>query len=368
MIEAATLRALTPFFDSPEQMEEKKDLPVLQALIRRYREEQPFRDCRVVFGHVLVRNALVMVEALCRGGAQVVLSRAHPSPAERPCLEALEALGLKVWPVAQAVALGDLYLDVAAVLGRQRPPRAAAEVTRTGVRYYRDIPCPVVSADDCLAKRIEGYFGTGDAFLRAWRLLRPKDPLGGKRAVLFGYGKIGRGVARAAREAGMQVVVAEVDPTARARASVEGFETVAGTPNQALRRALARAQVVIAVTGVPGVLGCTLPPEWLRANRPVLVNLGAEDEFGPAFEEHEILGGRQVPLNFHLPQPTLNRYVDPALAAHLLALEAWVRAPGRFPPGIHPLPEAMDRWILETWQAAWPEEDLTPILKPGPGV
>lgn len=368
MTEVATLADLAPLFDSPEQVEEKKDLPVLRALIERYRQEQPFRDCRVVFGHVLVRNALVMVEALCQGGAQVVFSRAHPSPAERPCLEALAGLGLRVWPVERAVALGDLYLDVAAVLGRQRPPRAAAEVTRTGVRHYRHIPCPVISADDCLAKRIEGYFGTGDSFLRAWRLLRPGDPLQGKRLVLFGYGKIGRGVARAAREAGMEVVVAEVDPAAAARAGAEGFETVEGTPTEALRRALARAQVVIAVTGVPGVLGRTLPPEWLRANRPVLVNLGAEDEFGPAFEEHEILGGRRVPLNFHLPQPTRNRYVDPALAAHLLALEAWVRAPDRYPPGIHPLPPGMDRWVLETWQAAWPEEDLSPILEPEAGV
>jgi adenosylhomocysteinase len=97
-------------------------------------------------------------------------------------------------------------------------------------------------------------------------------------------------------------------------------------------------------------------PAWLRASRPTLVNLGAEDEFGPAFGNEEILGGRSVPLNFHLEQPTLNRYVDPPLAAHLLALEAALSQDG--PPTVRPLPRAMDDWVLRTWRAAWPNEDL----------
>jgi hypothetical protein len=93
----------------------------------------------------------------------------------------------------------------------------------------------------------------------------------------------------------------------------------------------------------------------------VLVSLGAEDEYGPAFSEDEILGGTRVPLNFHLAQPTLNRYVDPPLAAHLLALEAYVRDPGAYPVGVHPLPAEMDNWLLREWRKAWPDEDLEGI-------
>jgi adenosylhomocysteinase len=119
--------------------------------------------------------------------------------------------------------------------------------------------------------------------------------------------------------------------------------------------------VVVAVTGVPGGIGRSLPSDWIRANRPVLVNLGAEDEFGPSIPEREILGGRGIPLNIHLPRPTRNRYVDPALAAHLLALEALVREPDRYPQGIHPLPPDMDAWVVRTWRQAWPGEDLLGI-------
>jgi len=111
------------------------------------------------------------------------------------------------------------------------------------------------------------------------------------------------------------------------------------------------------------VIGASYPPAWFRRPRTVLVNLGAEDEFGPPFGDDEILGGHHLPLNFHLAQPTLNRYVDPPLAAHLLALEALVRQPERWTPGVHPLPAEMDAWVVGSWRAAWPDEDLTGIAE-----
>lgn len=353
--------SLRIFFDSPAQRAEKKDLPLLRALIARYTDEQPFAGCRVAFGHILVRNSMVVAEALLRGGAELLLSDAHHSPAADPVVAELTQLGVPILSVAGAAQAADLYLDVNAVLGRQRTPTAAAEVTRTGVHHYADIACPVISADDCRAKRIEGFFGTGDGFLRAWRQLRPGDPLEGKQVVQFGYGKIGRGVAQRCRAAGLQVTVADLDADARQRAETEGFAVLNAAPNGELLRALKAADIVVSVTGVPGVLGRSLPAEWLRAGEAVLVNLGAEDEYGPEFADGEILGGKQVPLNFHLAQPTLNRYVDAPLAAHVLALEAWVQEPEAYAVGLHPLPEAMDRWLVSEWRRHWPDEDLSGI-------
>jgi hypothetical protein len=70
-----------------------------------------------------------------------------------------------------------------------------------------------------------------------------------------------------------------------------------------------------------------------------------------------------LPLNFHLARPTLNRYVDAPLAAHLLALETLVRDRDRWPVGIHPLPAELDAWFIRSWRAAWPDEDLTGIAE-----
>jgi adenosylhomocysteinase len=351
--------ALEKYFSSPAHLKEKETLPVIQALIDRYIVEQPFRGLRVVFAHLLVRNTMAVVEALVRGGADLVISEGFQSPATEEVTREIKTLGVPILSIPEAVKQGDLYFDTNAMLGRHKTPAMAVEVTRTGVHHYRQIPCPVVSADNCRAKKIEGFYGTGDGFVRAWRQLRPEDPLKGKQVVQFGYGKIGRGAAHVIRRAGCQVAVVDTDAAARARAQEDGFPVIDGSPNPALQAALAETQIVLMVTGIPSVLSQVLSPEWMRANRPKLVNLGAEDEFGPLYRDEEILGGRAAPLNFHLAQPTLNRYVGVTLAAHLMAFEALIA--GDYPVGIHPLPVEMDDWLLKQWRQSWPDIDLTGI-------
>lgn len=353
--------SLPGLFTSPRFWQEAAGMPVTRAVSWRMRRLRPFAGRTVVFGHQLVWNSIVVAEALWRGGARVIFTDAHLSPASRSVIETMHRFDVPIHPAQQAALRGGLFFDVGAVLGRLRVPEAAAEATRTGVLHYRSIPCPVVSADDCRAKRIEGFFGSGEAFLRAWHHFRPDDPLAGKRLVLFGFGKIGRGVAHRTRAAGVQVTVIDLSPRACLRAQAEGFVAMIASEHRSLRRALALAEVVVAVTGRPGGIGHTVPAEWLRAAHPVLVNLGDEDEYGPQFAEEEILGGRSLPLNFHLEEPTLNRYIDPPLAAHVLALEAVVSQNSS--GGIRPLPKAMDEWIVSTWRAAWPREDLRGIGK-----
>ena len=355
------MNAFEAYFAGEAHRAERKTLPLLSTLVGRYSDERPFRGRRVAFGHILVRNSLLLIEALTAGGAQVFLCDAYTSPAATQIHKELRQHGIPIYSVREAAERTDLYLDVSAVLGRHKVPLASAEVTRTGIHHYAEIACPVVSADDCRAKRIEGFFGTGDGFLRAWKLLRPDNSIEIKHIVQFGFGKIGRGVAHYASRAGLDFILVEKDAKVRQRAQEEGFAVLEADASPELEAALKAADVVISVTGIPGVIGKSLPHDWLRANQPVLVNLGAEDEFGPHFEEAEILGGRGVPLNFHLSEPTLNRYIDPPLAAHVMALEAWVSDPEAFPIGIHPLPEEMDDWLLREWRAAWPDEDLTGI-------
>ena len=94
--------SLVQFFDTPAQTEEKRNLPLLRALIARYADERPFAGAQVAFGHILVRNSMVVAEALVRGGAELVLSNAHRSPASAPVEAELAAAGMRVLPVAEA--------------------------------------------------------------------------------------------------------------------------------------------------------------------------------------------------------------------------------------------------------------------------
>ena len=50
--------------------------------------------------------------------------------------------------------------------------------------------------------------------------------LGGKLAVVFGYGEVGKGCAQSLKGQGCRVVVTEIDPICALQAAMEGFEVV----------------------------------------------------------------------------------------------------------------------------------------------
>ena len=48
--------------------------------------------------------------------------------------------------------------------------------------------------------------------------------LGGKVAVVFGFGEVGKGCAQALRGQGCRVIVTEIDPICALQAAMEGYE------------------------------------------------------------------------------------------------------------------------------------------------
>jgi adenosylhomocysteinase len=67
--------------------------------------------------------------------------------------------------------------------------------------------------------------------------------LGGKLAVVCGFGEVGKGCAQALRGQGCRVVVTEIDPICALQAAMEGFEV------NTLESALERADIFITATG-----------------------------------------------------------------------------------------------------------------------
>jgi adenosylhomocysteinase len=67
--------------------------------------------------------------------------------------------------------------------------------------------------------------------------------LGGKVAVVCGYGEVGKGCAQALRGQGARVIVTEIDPICALQAAMEGYEVAT------LEDVVARADVFITATG-----------------------------------------------------------------------------------------------------------------------
>ncbi|WP_396287689.1 adenosylhomocysteinase [Amycolatopsis sp. PS_44_ISF1] len=132
--------------------------------------------------------------------------------------------------------------------------KGATEQTTTGARHLRKLAAdgelrfPVISVNDAVTKsKFDNRYGCRHSVVDA--LNRATDVLlGGKLAVVCGFGDVGKGCAEALRGQGARVVVTEVDPICALQAVMSGYPVVT------LDEVADRADVVITTTGLPDVV------------------------------------------------------------------------------------------------------------------
>ncbi|MFE3458800.1 adenosylhomocysteinase [Nocardiopsis aegyptia] len=133
-----------------------------------------------------------------------------------------------------AVVLGLLQKSLAVDSGKwtriAAGIRGVTEETTTGVlRLYemqRDgtLPFPAINVNDSVTKsKFDNKYGIRhslpDGIMRATDVL-----IGGKVAVVCGYGDVGKGAAEALRGQGARVIVTEIDPINALQAAMDGFQ------------------------------------------------------------------------------------------------------------------------------------------------
>ena len=314
-------------------------------------QTKPYKGINVYHNIPLSIETCCKVEALCVAGANVVVRNTDfVTPASYPeAIEFVNAMGLEIRQEKYA-AEGefDFYLDCCAELSDLTPPKSGAvELTRTGAMLYesKGASYPIISVDDSYLKALETFNGTGDAFIRSFVELTDRN-LSRENIALVGYGKVGQGIAYAAKKAGAGVVIFDIDPEARHVASSHGFEAYPCGDGSHTLKALENTSVVVTATGRRNILQKAFPEVQERLAGKVLCNMGAIDEIGPGFTESEVVAGG-VCMNFTLRHPTTMRYLDPSFYAHNLSVQ--VLQEGAFEPGFHPFPSELDRPIVERW-------------------
>jgi len=366
-------------------------MPVLRSIRERFGEQRPLAGITVgACLHVTAETA-GLVTALTAGGAQVALCAANPLATQDAVAAALAQLdGVEVFARhgedldtyaghvadvldrAPSVTLDD-GADLLVTLHAARPDLlkgmlGGTEETTSGLVRLRAMQAdgrlvvPVLAVNEARAERVfNDHYGTAqstlDGILRATNLL-----LAGRTIVVLGYGPTGRGIALRARGAGAQVVVCEIDPVAGLDARMEGFEVM---PSLA---AAERGDVFITVTGAPHVLGAQ---HFARMkDGAVLANAGhfdVEIDLGALREAAGGAGGVRVrPLvdQFRLPDGrSLNllasgrvvnlaageghpaSVMDLSFALQALSVEHLVAGEGTLGPGVHPVPDDIDREV-----------------------
>ncbi len=287
---------------------------------------RPLAGLTVLDATPLFRNTLLKHACLLAAGAEVWVGYGRAMPHDPAVAARLGAFGLRV-PDAARLARGfDVVLDCAGAFADVPARLGYAELTRSGAARYAECAKPVALTDAGRVKLFETALGTGDGLVRGLRHFGVGE-LRGRVAVVFGCGKVGRGILfRLAREGARCFVV---DPSgARPPRGAERAEA----PGELLRR----ADVVVTATGVRGAAAPYAAD--LLAGQAVLANMGVEDEFGPGVPAARVLNAK-APLNFALGEPTRMRYIDPTFALHNLA--ALRLAQGALAPGPN-VPAAAD--------------------------
>merc|ERR1712013_162939 len=107
-----------------------------------------------------------------------------------------------------------------------------SEETTTGVHRLKEMAAkgellfPAINVNDCVTKsKFDNVYGCRhslpDGIMRATDVM-----IGGKRALVCGYGDVGKGCAFALRGGGARVLVTEIDPICALQACMEGFQVV----------------------------------------------------------------------------------------------------------------------------------------------
>ena len=132
--------------------------------------------------------------------------------------------------------------------------RGVSEETTTGVnRLYRmmnagELLFPAINVNDSVTKsKFDNYYGCRHSLIDG--INRATDVMiGGKVAVVCGFGDVGKGCAEALRGQGARVIIAEVDPICALQAAMEGYEV------NTVEAVLGFADIFITATGNSDVI------------------------------------------------------------------------------------------------------------------
>ncbi len=235
------------------------EMPALMALRKKYKDEQPLADAKILGCiHMTIQTA-VLIETLVDLGAEVRWSSCNIFSTQDHAAAAIAKMGIPVyawkgetdeeflWCIEQTILSDGKPWDANMILDdggdltemvHDKYPEmlktihGITEETTTGVhRLFEmmaagELKVPAINVNDSVTKsKNDNKYGCrhslNDAIKRGTDML-----MAGKRALVIGYGDVGKGSAQSLRQEGMIVRIVEIDPICAMQACMDGYEVV----------------------------------------------------------------------------------------------------------------------------------------------
>lgn len=269
----------------------ESEMPALMAIRAKYRQAKPLQGAKILGCiHMTIQTA-VLIETLRELGAEVRWSSCNIFSTQDHAAAAIAAVGVPVfawkgeteeeywWCLEKTCRLpnGQLWEanmilddggDLTGYIHEKYPEmldriHGVTEETTTGVhRLYEmlekgELKIPAINVNDSVTKaKNDNKYGCRHSLNDAVK--RGVDHLmAGKKALVIGYGDVGKGSAASLRQEGMIVKVTEVDPICAMQACMDGYEVVSpyqngqndGTLASVNRELLATTDLLVTATG-----------------------------------------------------------------------------------------------------------------------
>lgn len=376
----------------------ENDKPCLNKIGSTWSKTKPLAGKKVLVNIHMTLITLDMIRIIHEAGAFVETTTSRELSAHENAVSALQAAEIPYYangeiPEEKRKNYYDIVFDCGAgMFDKVTPKLGMVELTHTDPAIYKKISFPVITVDNSKTKEIETAFGTGDGALRTlnqlamqciahmakvqylsfeknpnvefsqsmWRtILAMQDirQLFNKKFMLFGYGKVGKGIASALISAKVKknnICIVEISSNAVMQIRKDGFEAFSLNHelNKIKQQLTNNVYAVIMATGVKGALS-----KYFAENdfKKVfwLMNMGTPDEIGDLLLQSELLKGKIVnkgkTANFMLAYPTEIIYLDPifslCLAASLQLLNNSLESK------LHNVSNDTDEQILSDWNS-----------------
>jgi len=246
-------------FGREEILLAENEMPALMQLRDKYRKKQPLRGAKIIGCiHMTVQTA-VLIETLIELGAEVRWSSCNIFSTQDHAAAAIADQGIPVfawkgeteeeyeWCLDQTINKNgkpweaNLILDdggdLTQKIHRDHPEMLSkihgiSEETTTGVKRLKEmlergeLKVPAINVNDSITKskndnKYGCRHGLDDAIKRGTDML-----LSGKKALVIGYGDVGKGSADSLNQQKMIVDITEIDPICAMQACFDGFSVV----------------------------------------------------------------------------------------------------------------------------------------------
>jgi adenosylhomocysteinase len=277
------------------------EMPGLMALREEYKGKKPLNGAKILGClHMTIQTA-VLIETLVELGADVRWSSCNIFSTQDHAAAAIAKQGIPVyawkgetekeywWCIRQTIEgrkdwkpnmLLDDGGDLTALMHKEystllKNIKGLSEETTTGIKALEKMEAektlliPAINVNDSVTKsKFDNLYGCRESLIDG--IKRATDiMISGKRAIVAGYGNVGKGSAASLKQNGARVMVTETDPICALQASMEGFEVVL------MDEAIETADIVVTATGNKDIV--TVEHMRKMKDRSILCNIGHFD-------------------------------------------------------------------------------------------